>query len=301
MMKDKVSRRFQVTLIRRLAALLLCMFIVLTAMPLQVKAEQQPQSPGPRGTITYDFGQGQTFVLDPSGAIMLCAQNRDGTYYVDPSTGRCVVDPAKVLRFLQALQQMFPRVTGGGSAFRTTRGDLIPVNGAVSQKVYFDLNSEIQWLYAALTSDMTARRTPDFHGVQAGSYTNTNALGNTYIEIDLTAQALYYYVNGTLVLGTPIVSGNIAAGHGTPTGVFAINGNKCNNTYLTGRNYRSFVYNWMPFVGNSIGIHDATWRNSFGGNIYQTSGSHGCVNIPLDAATKLYPIVNVGTPVIVYY
>ena len=300
-MKNGNSRLSGGSLIRKAAVLLLTVFLISAVLPVKVRAEQQAQSPGPRGTITYDFGQGQTFVLDPAGAIMLCAQNRDGSYYIDPATGRCVVDPAKVLKFLQALQQMFPRVTGGGSAFRTTRGDLIPVNGQMSQKVYFDLNSEIQWLYAALTGDMTARRTPDFHGVQAGSFSNTNALGNTYIEIDLTAQALYYYVNGTLVLGTPIVSGNTSAGMGTPTGIFAINGNKSNNTYLTGRNYRSFVYNWMPFVGNSIGIHDATWRSSFGGSIYRTSGSHGCVNIPLDAATKLYPIVNVGTPVIVFY
>ncbi|MBR2122501.1 MAG: L,D-transpeptidase [Lachnospiraceae bacterium] len=285
------------------ALVIACLVAFLAAVPVlhTEAAGEALQNPGPRGTITYDFGQGQTFVLDPSGSILLCVQNRDGSFYVDPATGRCVVDPAKCLTFLNALQKMYPRVTGGGSAFKTTRGDLIPLGGAQAT-VYFDVNTELQWLYAALTSDLTARRTPDFHGVQpGGSYSNTNALGGTYIEIDLTMQALYYYVNGSLVLATPIVSGNVSAGMGTPTGIFAVNGNKRNNTYLTGRNYSSFVYNWMPFIGNSVGIHDATWRSSFGGNIYKTNGSHGCVNLPLDAAAKLYPIVNVGTPVIVFY
>ncbi|MBO5998879.1 MAG: L,D-transpeptidase, partial [Lachnospiraceae bacterium] len=198
----------------RFAALVMsCMIAFLAAVPVlrTEAAGEVPQNPGPRGTITYDFGQGQTFVLDPSASILLCVQNRDGSFYVDPVTGRCVVDPAKCLTFLNALQKMYPRVTGGGNAFRTTRGDLIPVSGATST-VYFDVNTELQWLYAALTSDLTARRSPDFHGVQPGSaYSNTNALGGTYIEIDLTMQALYYYVNGTLVLSTPIVSGNTSA------------------------------------------------------------------------------------------
>ena len=58
---------------------------------------------------------------------------------------------------------------------------------------------------------------------------------------------------------------------------------------------------WMNFYANAYGMHDATWRGSFGGKIYKYNGSHGCVNIPLEAAMQLYPILNVGTPVIIFY
>ena len=45
----------------------------------------------------------------------------------------------------------------------------------------------------------------------------------------------------------------------------------------------------MPFVvDRGIGFHDATWRSAFGGNIYEYSGSHGCVNLPPNAAKSLY-------------
>ena len=56
----------------------------------------------------------------------------------------------------------------------------------------------------------------------------------------------------------------------------------------------------MPFNGG-VGIHDLASRgNNFGGDIYMTNGSHGCINTPLDAAKKIYDTVSVGTPVIVY-
>ena len=56
----------------------------------------------------------------------------------------------------------------------------------------------------------------------------------------------------------------------------------------------------MPFNGN-VGLHDADrWRSKYGGDIYKTNGSHGCVNMPRDAAEKVFNIVSKGTPVIVY-
>ena len=47
--------------------------------------------------------------------------------------------------------------------------------------------------------------------------------------------------------------------------------------------------------------HDAGWRSAFGGSIYLSSGSHGCVNMPRAKAEELFDILPVGTPVIVYY
>ena len=49
------------------------------------------------------------------------------------------------------------------------------------------------------------------------------------------------------------------------------------------------------------GLHDATWRSKFGSTIYKTSGSHGCVNLPLSAAETIYGIIEAGWPVIVFY
>ena len=118
----------------------------------------------------------------------------------------------------------------------------------------------------------------------------------TYIDISIDNQTLAYYVNGSPVLVTPCVTGS--PGRGTPKGVFQIN--SCvPGKYLNGKTWHVWVNRWMRFCGN-VGIHDATWRKSFGGEIYKTNGSHGCVNIPHDKAIQLYSMVGVGTPVIVH-
>lgn len=68
---------------------------------------------------------------------------------------------------------------------------------------------------------------------------------------------------------------------------------------LKGEGYASPVDFWMPFHGD-IGFHDASWRSSFGGSIYKTNGSHGCINMPYAKAEELYNLVYPNVPVICY-
>ncbi len=66
--------------------------------------------------------------------------------------------------------------------------------------------------------------------------------------------------------------------------------------------YESKVSYWMPFKGNSVGLHDATWQSAFGGQRYaQGFGSHGCINLPLSAAEALYGMIEPGDVVVVHY
>ena len=110
---------------------------------------------------------------------------------------------------------------------------------------------------------------------------------------------MYLYINGKCVLDSDFVSGNVSAGHNTPGGVYGVT-YKSRNTILRGPGYESFVYYWMPYNGG-VGMHDATWRNKFGGEIYKTSGSHGCINLPLSVAKDLYEYVEAGFPVVSYW
>ena len=125
-----------------------------------------------------------------------------------------------------------------------------------------------------------------------------NDYGNSYVEVNLTAQHLYLYVDGSCVLDTDFVSGNISKGNGTHTGAYFVMYCEKDAT-LRGDNYATPVSYWMPFHGNE-GLHDATWRSSFGGQIYKTSGSHGCVNLPSSAAATIFSYVSAGFPVLVY-
>ncbi len=122
--------------------------------------------------------------------------------------------------------------------------------------------------------------------------------GQTFIDINITEQKLTYYVNGQAQLVSDIVTGNERAHHDTPQGTYHIYGKQRNRT-LRGDDYEAFVKYWMPFVGH-YGIHDASWRGSFGGSIYKTNGSHGCVNMPSSTAEALYNSVEIGTTVLIH-
>jgi len=124
-------------------------------------------------------------------------------------------------------------------------------------------------------------------------------IGNTYIEIDYTNQHLWYYKDGSLVVDSDIVSGNLNNGNGSPDGVFKVISRQSPAT-LKGEDYESDVTYFMPFAYN-VGLHDASWRSSFGGSIYKNGGSHGCINLPYDAADTIYKNVELGTPVVAYY
>lgn len=132
---------------------------------------------------------------------------------------------------------------------------------------------------------------------------NISLIENTYIEIDISDQMLYFYQDNNLILSSPVVTGM----SDTPTynGYFYIY-YKETDAVLKGINddYEQPVNFWMPFDGG-IGLHDALWRDNFGGNIYQFNGSHGCVNLPYEVALYLYQntwtnYYNDGTKVLVH-
>ena len=127
-----------------------------------------------------------------------------------------------------------------------------------------------------------------------------------YVDVDLTEQtARYYDADGNLLHSCGIVSGKPVKGRETPTGVYYLN-NKESPSVLVGyksngeKDYETKVTYWMPFVGNSVGLHDATWQSSFGGTRYQTNGSHGCVNLSTSDAQWFYQNLNKGVCIITH-
>lgn len=140
-------------------------------------------------------------------------------------------------------------------------------------------------------------REPEY--TQKAASRGENDYGSTYVEINLTAQHLYFYKDGTLLVESDFVSGNEARGWSTPAGAYPLT-YKQRNATLKGEGYATPVSYWMPFNGG-IGLHDASWRGSFGGSIYKTNGSHGCINLPPSVAKTIYENISAGDPVLCYH
>lgn len=129
-----------------------------------------------------------------------------------------------------------------------------------------------------------------------------------YIDVDLEAQfARLFDENGQVIWESATVTGNMYEGHSTVTGTFQIYSME-QGVVLVGfdynndgqPDYESYVNYWMPFYGG-FGLHDATWRGAFGGDLYAYDGSHGCVNLPYYKAQELYSLTFVGETVYVHW
>lgn len=161
-----------------------------------------------------------------------------------------------------------------------------------------DREAEAEELLKLIQAGSVIKREPAY--AMQGAHKGKNDIGSSYVEIDLSNQHLYLFIEGQIVLETDFVSGDMTIkGRMTPPGVFGLT-YKTTNAVLRGEDYETPVSYWMPFNGN-VGMHDATWRRSFGGDIYLTNGSHGCINLPYSKAREIYGYMSNGFPVICYY
>lgn len=132
-------------------------------------------------------------------------------------------------------------------------------------------------------------------------------IGDTYVEVDLTAQTLWHYVDGEMVYTCKIVSGQTNPEvRKTLPGVYKVWQKRTNYTMTSsnsaGDSWSVKCNYWTRVSIVGIGLHDSTWRGSnFGGEIYKTNGSHGCINMPLAGAKYIYENVDMSTPVVMYY
>ncbi len=271
------------------------MSLALTEAGCYVTAEKTASDPGllalaeemnryAAHTITLEMGEdSRTLSGDEIAALLTVGAD-----------GHASVDSEKVTAYVEALAEETDTY-GKPHDFTTSSGTPITF-----QSVYYgwqiDREAEGEQLYQDLLSERDVSREP-IYTYRAASHGEKD-YGDNYVEVNISAQHMYVYRDGKLALDADCVTGNVSKGTITHVGLYSIYG-KETERYLVGENYRSFVNYWMPFDAGE-GLHDATWRSSFGGSTYLTSGSHGCVNLSKSVAAEVYDLVEVGTPVFVY-
>lgn len=211
---------------------------------------------------------------------------------------KVTIEKEKIREFMTWMGEKY-NTAGRTRIFTTPGGSTIRVSGGTYG---WRLNQvdETEELYKLVKKGAVEKKEPLY--IQKGQKRDKDGddIGDTYVAISISGQYMWFYKNGSCLISTPVVTGNTSKGRGTPTGVYAIAFKQRNHT-LRGQGYASFVNYWMPFYEyRGIGIHDSSWRSSYGGSIYCSNGSHGCVNTPYSAAQYIYQNIEPGTPVIVY-
>lgn len=211
--------------------------------------------------------------------------------------GGMSLDQEKVTAYVTNLGQKYNTKTNPTEFNSTRRGKVSVPAGTYS----WTINTTEET--AALTEQILTGKDFTRSPIVTGATTADKPLvDKTYIEVDLENQHMWYYKDGAVALETDIVSGKPSSA--TPTGVDYVWSKETNKT-LKGKNddgsdYASPVKYWMPIDWTGVGLHDSDWQPAYGGDLWKTRGSHGCVNTPPDVMAKLYEMVEVGTPVLVF-
>lgn len=224
-----------------------------------------------------------------------------GDWISDISAEKIEFQKDKVYEYVQNMADRYDTY-GVPRNFRTHDGRIVTLDNTWYGWL-IDVDSEAEELYSVLEAGESVERVPVFNCYAAVYRDGGDDIGDTYIECDFGQQHIYVYVNGEQVMDSDCVTGSLADSgkYRTPGGVYTILYTKT-PAVLIGDDYETPVKYWMPFIGElGIGFHDATWRSAFGGDIYKTGGSHGCVNLPLSAAEQLFNIAYEGMPVVCYY
>jgi hypothetical protein len=259
-------------------------FAARSAKPVPLTPMEQAQKDLAGVTVTYQFGD-QSEVLDNDRILSWLKEQEDGSVAIDEQQAKA---------FVKELAEKYDTAYTTRT-FHTTGGrDIQIAQGDYGWRI--DQEAETKHLLELLAAKQSATCEPIY--AQTAAVHAKNDWGTTYVEVSLTDQYLWLYKDGHCILESYFVSGNPTRGHATPKGIYGLT-YKTRDATLSGEGYDSKVKYWMPFNRN-VGLHDAPWRKTFGGQIYKNNGSHGCINLPPANAAKIYENVDKNTPVIVY-
>lgn len=234
--------------------------------------------------ITYTFGNNKEVVDGSTISKWL---------YTDENM-KVAFNEKEIRKYLDTLGAKY-NTAGKTRSFTTASARIVQVYGGTYGWI-INKSEEVKSLIEVIKAGKDVTKEP-IYSQKAASH-DTNDIGNTYVEINLTRQHMWLFKNGSLVVDGDVVTGNTSQNFGTPAGIYPLNYKERKAT-LKGENYKTEVDFWMPF-NNNIGIHDATWRKDFGGSIYVNNGSHGCVNSPPSLAKTIYENIEAGIPIVCY-
>ncbi|MDO4166217.1 MAG: L,D-transpeptidase family protein [Eubacteriales bacterium] len=122
-----------------------------------------------------------------------------------------------------------------------------------------------------------------------------------YIEISIKDQMVYVFRKGKVKFSCRCITGRPVEGRMTPTGAYYIKEHRTEYT-LTGDDYETPVKNWVRITWTGTGFHPATWQpwSRWTKDLYKTKGSHGCINLSVEDAQKIYDMTSYREAVFIH-
>lgn len=221
------------------------------------------------------------------------------TWLAVDDTGEPTVNKEAAQEYLETLHEKYA-TNGKTRKFESTnRGTVEVPAGTYGWSIATPAEAENLAAYILAGKNVTVQ--PEING--SGYHEDGSDIGSNYVEVDLQNQKMYMYKNGKKVFDSVVVGGHPKTA--SPIGVFYA-WDKVRDTTLIGYNprreadYETPVKYWVPIDWSGIGIHDASWQNSFASEEYLVNGSNGCINTPPEVMEEFFNQVEVGMPVVIF-
>lgn len=226
------------------------------------------------------------------------------------------VDRAKVEQYVEGLAEKYDTFGKDRTFNSTSRGEITVPQGQGCYGWWLDQKGMTNCIIDAIENCESLHTDAIYYVNPDSTYsytcnpdwlTSTSDFSDTYFDVDLSAQHLWYYKDGKMVMESDFVSGYPSESRNTPEGVYKLWLKERGKTLVgasDGQSYASYVEFWNYISTIGIGFHDASWQGGvFGGTKYQSAtwGSHGCINLPYDAAEYIYNNAEYNTPVFAYW
>lgn len=254
-------------------------------------AEQEKLAKWLSAEITFDFEDDRIMTVDRDVIYSWLTEDDQGVYSIDLE---------KATEWVKTELAYKTDTFGLTHEFKTHDGETISLTGG-DYGWCIAREDTAKKIIESVKEGKVETMEPEY--LYKANFRGVNDIGDKYIEVDLGEQKVFAYKDGELLVESDVVTGCVSKGTETPSGsVWAVDCHKSPATLGTmdTMGYSSPVTYWMSFTGN-VGLHDADgWRSAYGGNIYKTNGSHGCVNTPYSAMQTIFQNFNVGDPVIVH-
>ena len=207
---------------------------------------------------------------------------------------KVVVDEEAVRRYVKDLARIYD-TKGKSRVFYTSVGSTVMVNpvedgGCTLSSWEMNQGEAYNMLVSALQARGTQRVVIPWKnmGIAHGA---VNDFGSTYLEVSIDNQHVWLYENGVCTKDSDIVTGLEAdPSLRTPRGVWQTSDLYTEHT-MTGNYGSAFVHYFIRVTQDGVGLHDASWRKRFGGDIYLTDGSHGCINMPYEPVAYIFKVL----------
>ena len=236
------------------------------------------------------------------------------TFENDNPAAGYTVDEDMAMAYVEKLAEKYDTYGKDRKFKSTSRGNITVKAGKGCYGWWIDQQKTCDQLVEIIEEGSSAEVEPIYYKNPDSAYeyvgnpewrTADSDIGNTYIEIDLAKQHFWYYEKGKLKYECDIVSGMPTEERNTPEGVYKLwikeKDKVLKGSLSTGETWNTPVTFWNNISTFGVGLHDATWHPYFGGDRYKNYGSHGCINMPYDAAKYVYENIDMGTPVVMYW